>query len=116
MKRMNRLTSLTLRGFKTIKELDDFRLGPLNVLIGANGSGKSNFVSFFRMLSAMMASPGDLQFHVGKVGGANSLLHDGATVTRLIEAQLRFDTDPTICEYAFTLHHSAADTLIFVDE
>jgi predicted ATPase len=43
------LTSLTIRGFKTIRELKDFDPGRLTVLIGPNGGGKSNLLSFFRM-------------------------------------------------------------------
>ena len=46
-----KLSSLTLKGFKTIRELVGFKPRPLNVLIGANGAGKSNFISFFRLLS-----------------------------------------------------------------
>ncbi|MCW6038408.1 AAA family ATPase [Spirulina subsalsa FACHB-351] len=38
---MNRLQELTLNGFKSIKEMD-LQLQPLNILIGANGAGKSN--------------------------------------------------------------------------
>jgi len=33
--------------------LKDFDLHKLNIMVGANGAGKSNFVSFFRMLRAM---------------------------------------------------------------
>ena len=40
---------LTIRGFKSIKSMDRLKLENLNVLIGANGSGKSNFVSYFKM-------------------------------------------------------------------
>ncbi len=47
------LDKLTIRGFKSIELLEDFELGNLNVLIGANGSGKSNFVEFFRLLRMM---------------------------------------------------------------
>jgi len=39
---MNILSNLTVRGFKSIRELVDFELTSLNVFIGANGSGKSN--------------------------------------------------------------------------
>ena len=48
---MTRLARMTVRGFKSIRELQDFKLERLNVLIGANGAGKSNFISFFRMLA-----------------------------------------------------------------
>ena len=53
----SRLESITLRGFKTINDLVGFKPRPLNVLIGPNGVGKSNFVSFFRMMSWMLADP-----------------------------------------------------------
>ncbi len=44
------LDKLTIKGFKSIKTLEDFELSSLNVLIGGNGVGKSNFIDFFRML------------------------------------------------------------------
>ena len=84
--------------------------------IGANGSGKSNLISFFKMLNWMVVSPGDLQFYVGKIGGANALLHDGAGVTPQIKAGLTFQTENGINEYSFRLSHAAPDTLIFAEE
>ncbi len=39
---MPTLDRVTIRGVKTIKELSNFDLGRINVLIGGNGSGKSN--------------------------------------------------------------------------
>jgi predicted ATPase len=44
------IKKLTIEGYKSIRKLEDFPLGALNVLIGANGAGKSNFVGFFRLL------------------------------------------------------------------
>lgn len=43
------LKRLSIRGFKSIRELEDFELRNLNVLIGANGAGKSNFIALFQM-------------------------------------------------------------------
>lgn len=34
------LDKLTVKGFKSIRELNEFKLGDLNVIIGANGAGK----------------------------------------------------------------------------
>jgi predicted ATPase len=49
------LDQITLKGFKSIRSLDKFKLDPqINILIGANGAGKSNFVEFFRVLRAML--------------------------------------------------------------
>ncbi|MEW5829457.1 MAG: AAA family ATPase [Chloroflexota bacterium] len=113
---MDLLTHLSIQGFRSIRDLDDLELGPLNVLIGANGSGKSNFISFFKMLNWMTPSLGNLQFYVEKMGGANSLLHDGASVTPQMKASLVFRTDTGTNEYSFRLSHAAGDTLIFSDE
>ena len=113
---MNRLHAITLKGFKTIQELNGFEPGPLTVLIGPNGAGKSNFISFFRMMSWMLADPDHLQVHVAQHGGAGKLLHDGPAATREIEAQLTIQTDAGENQYEFRLFHAAGDTLIFADE
>ncbi len=113
---MQRLTKLELHGYKSIRHLVDFEIGPMNVLIGANGAGKSNFVSFFKMLNWMTPSPGNLQFYIGIVGRANALLYDGAAVTPQMVASLTFETDAGTNEYAMRLFHAAPDTLIFADE
>jgi predicted ATPase len=110
------LDRVTLRGFKTIRELKDFVPGSLTVLIGPNGAGKSNFISFFRLLSWAMASPGGLQEHVAKLGGASALLHDGPEKTSHIEAHLSLVTDAGENEYYLRLAHAAGDILIFTEE
>ncbi len=50
---MEKLTRLKVSGFRSIREID-MELGDLTVLVGANGSGKSNFVAFFNLLSFMV--------------------------------------------------------------
>ena len=112
----NRLGKITLKGFKTIKSLQDFEPGPLTTLIGPNGVGKSNFISFFRMMSWALADPNNLPLYVGQQGGAGTLLHDGSTRTREIETELTIRTDAGENQYAFRLVFAAGDTLIFADE
>jgi len=96
----------------------DLELRPLNILIGANGAGKSNLISFFKMLNEMMA--GRLQQYIGISGYAQSLLHFGPKVTPQIESQLEFDvkTDvkTEVLIYSMRLFHAAGDTLIFAEE
>ena len=111
-----RLKSITLRGFKTIKDLEDFQPGPVTVLIGPNGAGKSNFISFFRLLSWALVPPGQLQEHVAKLGGASAILHDGPERTRDIEAHLVLTTDAGENDYCFRLAYAAGDTLIYTEE
>ena len=109
-----RLHKLSIEGFKSFRELCNWKPGPLNVLIGANGAGKSNFISFFRLLSWMMN--GGLQEHLSRLGGANFLLHDGADTTRGMKASLTLGTDQGDNDYVFRLFYAAGDTLIFADE
>ncbi len=111
-----RLSGLSLRGFKTIRELQNFEPGSLTVLIGPNGAGKSNFISFFRLLSWALVPPGQLQTYVAGQGGASALLHDGKTRAREIEATLCLTTDAGLNEYGFRLFHAAGDTLVFAEE
>ncbi len=111
-----RLARLTLRGFKTIRELRDFEPGPISVLIGPNGAGKTNFISFFRLLSWALTPPGNLQTYVAQLGGASMLLHDGPKQTREIEANLEMQTRAGKNEYGFRLFHAAGDTLVFAEE
>jgi len=111
-----RLDSVTVRGFKTIRDLKEFRPGSLTILIGPNGAGKSNFLSFFRMLSWALAPPGGLQEYVGKAGGASAILHDGPDRTPNIEGQLRLTTHRGNNDYAFRLSYASGDSLIFTEE
>ena len=112
----NRLDTVTLKGFKTIQSLENFKPRQLTVLIGPNGAGKSNFISFFRMMSWALADADNLQFYIGQRDGASKLLHDGPAVTREIEAELTIATDAGENQYAFRLFYAAGDTLIFADE
>lgn len=50
---MAKVEKITIKGYKSIKSLEDFELKSLNILIGANGVGKSNFISAFRLLNDM---------------------------------------------------------------
>lgn len=113
---MDMLTNIEIHGFKSIRSLAALELGRLNVLIGANGAGKSNFISFFRMLHWLTATNGTLEMYVSRAGGANALLFDGAGITPQLSAQLTFQTSTGRNEYAFRLFHAAADTFIFAEE
>lgn len=82
------LDTLTIRGFKSIEKLEDFQLSPqLNIIIGANGAGKSNLIDFFRMLSAMMRRGGLKEFIAGN---ADSYVFAGPQYTKAVEVQLKF--------------------------
>ena len=82
------LDKLTIRGFKSIQELEDFEMKSLNVFVGANGAGKSNLISFFQMLQELI--DGDLADYVLKSGGISDLLYNGRRATKQMEFETRF--------------------------
>jgi len=110
---MEKLKRVQVSGFKSIRELD-LELGDLTVLIGANGSGKSNFVDFFNMLSFMLTE--SLQLYVGRHGGGSSILHYGPKRSPILRAELDFLDDRGTSEYGFTLAFASPDGLLFTDE
>ncbi len=57
---------IEIKGYKSIKEAK-IDLLPINILIGGNGSGKSNFVSYFEFLDCLYNKR--LQEYVGLRGG-----------------------------------------------
>ena len=73
---------VTIRGFKSIAAVEKLPLGPINVLIGANGSGKSNFIRAFALLNAIL--DGEVEDYVRTAGGAEKLLHFGSQTTKEI--------------------------------
>lgn len=85
---MPSLKRIRLEGFKSIKEMD-LELRSLNVLIGANGAGKTNFISAFALLNQIAEE--NLQNFVAESGGANRLLYFGQKVTDEILIDLGFE-------------------------
>jgi len=106
---MAKLKKLTVRGFKSIEALEGFEFRDLNVLIGANGAGKSNFISLFRMLAEI--SEERLQLFVQDQDGPDGLLFGGRKRTEQMDAEFYFGRNG----YRFSLKPSA-DRLIFARE
>src|SRR6266446_4411713 len=111
---MNMLQRMSLTGFKSIREMRDLEFRRLNVLIGANGAGKSNLISFFKLLNFAMTNP--LKPYVAAAGYANSLLHFGSQQTKEISASLEFVMDGGTSIYELKLLRTAEDSLIFNHE
>jgi len=106
----NSLDKLTIRGFKSIRELKDFELKNLNLFVGANGAGKSNLISFFRMLQSLMG--GSLADFVRDSGGISDLLHNGRKATKYMEFEARFG-----CRgYRFKLKPDPGEGFALTDE
>ena len=78
---------IDIKGYKSIKD-QHIELKPINILIGSNGSGKSNFLSFFEFLEVIYRRRLS-EYHKDK--GTNFLLHKGLKVTDTISFEIQFD-------------------------
>lgn len=116
-----KLNSIELKGFKSID--NDGQTIPINdrvtVMIGANGSGKSNIVSFFQMLNNAMTD--SLQVYIAKNGDADTFLHYGSKETESLAAKLHFTDGENEDIYSFKLSAAAGGAssgkkLIFTEE
>ena len=108
---MAKLDRFTVRGFKSIRALDDFALRGLNVLIGPNGAGKSNFLNVFEMLQQL--STKRLQLFTRGEGGPDALLFGGRRRTSSLSVTLSFDGGRY--QYRFSLE-PVANKIAFGDE
>jgi len=104
------LEEITIKGFKSIKALEGFKLKNLNVLIGGNGAGKSNFIEFFKLLSAMMND--NLNDYIRKNGGISDLLFQGRKTTK----KLKFQTHFGMHGYKFCIAPEAKEGFSIVNE
>lgn len=109
------LREISIKGYKSIDgEIGQkIPLGDVTVLLGANGSGKSNLVSFFKMLNFM--TTGALQQYIGKQG-VNRLLFYGAKRTDSISFALSFEDDDAHDLYEVKLSYGIPDRLFISDE
>ncbi|MCU0499353.1 MAG: AAA family ATPase [Anaerolineae bacterium] len=103
------LDQVHIQGFKSIRD-QTIQLEDLNVLIGANGAGKSNFISMFRFLNEMVAQ--NLQVFVGQSGGANTFFYHGSKITPAFSLYLEFGDNV----YHVVFVSSSDQRLIFKDE
>lgn len=108
---MNRqISRITIEGYKSIRQLRDFELRALTILIGANGAGKSNFVSFFTLLHEMVEQR--LEVEVLREGGADALLYLGPKVTKQVVGRLCFGQH----SYEFALAPTVDSRLVLTEE
>jgi predicted ATPase len=106
---MHSLDRIRVAGYRSIRD-QTVELRPLNLLIGANGAGKSNFIGVFRFIHEIVHSR--LQLFVAQAGGADQILHFGRKATEQLTVELWFGRDGYVCKLVPT----AYDSLAFAEE
>lgn len=72
------LEHININNFKSIRSLS-IDLKPLNIIIGSNGVGKSNFISFFEMVYKMFDR--QLNSYILQKGGIDNFLYCGRKIS-----------------------------------
>lgn len=115
---MGAIKKITVKGFKSIRELNEFELKPLNVIVGANGAGKSNLIQVFKMVLAM--AQGAFQDFILRNGGADAFPFDGVKETPEIKIGFEFTSNSLFSEgsnyYRFKMTPSASETMMLSEE
>lgn len=106
---MSELKQIEFSGYKSFRECKA-SFTRLNILLGANGAGKSNFISIFNMVRSL--TNGELQGHIVSSGGANAILHNGRRSTDSITIKLGFGRNGYRC----TLKPTSDDRLYIESE
>ena len=103
---------ITIKGFKSISCIEHLQLRPINLMIGSNGSGKSNLLEVFSFLKAIRY--GQLRYYVQRGGGANKLLHFGVKNTQNLTIHVSFENQ--VNGYEIQLGLDDFDNLFPFDE
>jgi predicted ATPase len=112
------IRKISINGYKSIRELKEFELRDLNIIIGANGSGKSNLVQVFQLLMAM--SRKGLQKFILESGGADNFLYNGPKYTPAISMEFEFESHSPFSQgpnlYRFELSPTVEETFLVSEE
>ncbi len=102
------LRKIKIEGYKSIKKCD-LKLNSINVLIGSNGAGKSNFISALTLLQNVLNK--ELQFSA-KQSGVNTLFYNGRKTTESVYLEVFFNEN----SYGFQLVPTDDNRIIFRNE
>jgi predicted ATPase len=104
------IEKIIIENYKSIRKID-LDLKPINIFIGANGAGKSNFISFFEMIKKIFEE--SLQNYIADNGGIDNLLYFGRKRSEYIKGLIDFDNTNA---YYFTLKPSQNNRAYFERE
>lgn len=103
------ISHITIRGYKSIKGPITVEFQKLNILIGSNGSGKSNFISIFKLLQNVLNENLAL---FANLTGVNAMFYKGRKVTEEIGIEVYFGDN----SYGFVLVPTDDNRIIFKKE
>jgi len=111
-----KIKEITIQGYKSISLNHPLHLelGDITILLGANGAGKSNVISFFNLLGAMAKEC--LQMYIAQNGSNQIFLYYGSKITTQLATTILFETDSLNIRYNLCLSFAISNKLIFSAE
>ena len=101
-----------IKGFKSIKSIENLEVRSINILIGANGVGKSNFIDVFDLID--LIREGSISSYSQQEGGADNILCFGSKITDKMSIELSFFDD--VYGYFICLAPNKQDILYIEEE
>ena len=111
----NVIESVRIKGFRSFADMELENLPQMTVLVGANGSGKSNLIQFFEMMGWMLDMH-SLRTYVARRGGADDHLFGGRKITSSVKAEIAVRTGEGRADYRFELAYTDDDRFVFTEE
>jgi predicted ATPase len=108
-----KILEVHINNFKSIEALN-LRFNTINILIGGNGAGKSNLISYFKLLNKIIGN--NLQAYVSKNSGADNMLYFGRKKSPFIASQIVFKNGDYLNSYRFILEPNTEDNFYFTSE
>jgi predicted ATPase len=71
-----KIKQLDIKGFRSLKDVS-WQPGDLNIVIGQNGTGKSNLLRMLELIAASAQGQGKLSKHIQNAGGMGAIVWDG---------------------------------------
>ena len=112
-----RIESVRIHGFRSIAHAELLDLPQAAVLIGANGSGKSNVLRFLEMLGRTMPGPWtSFTEFIERQGGADDQLYRGTRFTNRVGGEIGMRIGGVEHGYRCELSATEDDRLVFSGE
>ena len=106
------INTISIEGWRSIKKVK-VTFGNINILLGANGSGKSSFLSAFELLEIIVNNPKYLPKYIEKNGGANQNFHYGTKNTDHVMISIDIEKRHN---YSYFLMAGKDDNIILSDK
>ncbi|MEY4925579.1 MAG: hypothetical protein RI894_15 [Bacteroidota bacterium] len=108
-----KINEIHIKNFKSIRDTT-IKLASINVLIGANGAGKSNFISYFKFLKSLIN--GNLQGYTADKGPPDNILHFGLKESDSLFTSITFQHGTNTNTYECLLKPTNEDGFYFEEE